>query len=230
MFNSIFQDGISVAMVFLMAGTALVSGILYSIIVSKKLRTSNGVFITASLMPLIVSVAICLLGAFLSSTTSTVSRIATLAVALGLIRFRSAAGTSEEMLILLGSVISGLIFGLGYVAYGVITMVVMACAYVGLSYLPLFKNKKFESEKMLKVTMPESLDYSDVFSVIFEKYLKEVEMVGIKTTGMGSMFKLSYRIVLKDQKQEKELIDELRIRNGNLEISILPYADATTAL
>ena len=230
MFNSIFQDEISVAMVFLMAGVALVSGIIYSYVISRKLRTSNGVLITAAVMPMIVSIAICLLGAFLSSTTSTVSRIATLAVALGLIRFRSAHGTAEEMIVLLGSVISGLVFGLGYVAYGVITMIAIAAIYIVLTTFPVFRNKKFESEKMLKITIPESLDYSDVFNEIFDKYLKESEIVGVKTTGMGSMFKLSYRIILKDAKQEKELIDELRTRNGNLEISVIPYVETNKTL
>ena len=230
MFNSIFQDEISVAMVFLMAGVALVSGIIYSYVISRKLRTSNGVLITAAVMPMIVSIAICLLGAFLSSTTSTVSRIATLAVALGLIRFRSAHGTAEEMIVLLGSVISGLVFGLGYVAYGVITMIAIAAIYIVLTTFPVFRNKKFESEKMLKITIPESLDYSDVFNEIFDKYLKESQIVGVKTTGMGSMFKLSYRIILKDAKQEKELIDELRTRNGNLEISIIPYVETNKTL
>ncbi len=230
MFNSIFQDEISVAMVFLMAGVALVSGIIYSYVISRKLRTSNGVLITAAVMPMIVSIAICLLGAFLSSTTSTVSRIATLAVALGLIRFRSAHGTAEEMIVLLGSVISGLVFGLGYVAYGVITMIAIAAIYIVLTTFPVFRNKKFESEKMLKITIPESLDYSDVFNEIFDKYLKESQIVGVKTTGMGSMFKLSYRIILKDAKQEKELIDELRTRNGNLEISVIPYVETNKTL
>ena len=230
MFNSIFQDEISVAMVFLMAGVALVSGIIYSYVISRKLRTSNGVLITAAVMPMIVSIAICLLGAFLSSTTSTVSRIATLAVALGLIRFRSAHGTAEEMIVLLGSVISGLVFGLGYVAYGVITIIAIATIYIVLTTFPVFRNKKFESEKMLKITIPESLDYSDVFNEIFDKYLKESEIVGVKTTGMGSMFKLSYRIILKDAKQEKELIDELRTRNGNLEISVIPYVETNKTL
>ena len=230
MFNSIFQDEITVAMVFLMAGVALISGVIYSYVISKKLRTSNGVLITAAVMPMIVSIAICLLGAFLSSTTSTVSRIATLAVALGLIRFRSAHGTAEEMIVLLGSVISGLVFGLGYVAYGVITMIAIAAIYIVLTTFPVFRNKKFESEKMLKITIPESLDYSDVFNEIFDKYLKESQIVGVKTTGMGSMFKLSYRIILKDEKQEKELIDELRIRNGNLEISVIPYVETNKTL
>ena len=230
MFDSVFQDGTTILMVFVMAAVALATGVIYSFIVSRKLRASKGVFITSSIMPMIVSVAICLLGAFLSTTTTTVSRIATLAVALGLIRFRSVNGTAEEMIVLLGSVISGLIFGLGYLTYAVIATLVVAIMYVVLSSFAIFKNKKFSGEKLLKITIPESLDYSDVFTDAFNQYLKENELVEIKTTGMGSMFKLSYRVVLKDQKQEKTFIDELRIRNGNLEISMLPYVEPNKTL
>ena len=230
MFDSVFQDGTTILMVFVMAAVALATGVIYSFIVSRKLRASKGVFITSSIMPMIVSVAICLLGAFLSTTTTTVSRIATLAVALGLIRFRSVNGTAEEMIVLLGSVISGLIFGLGYLTYAVIATLVVAIMYVVLSSFAIFKNKKFSGEKLLKITIPESLDYSDVFESAFSEYLKENELVEVKTTGMGSMFKLSYRVVLKDQKQEKTFIDELRIRNGNLEISMLPYVEPNKSL
>ena len=225
MFSSVFQDETSVAMIFLMLGLALVSGVIYSYIVSFKLRSSKGVFITAAVMPMIVSLAICLLGAFLSSTTSTVSRIATLAVALGLIRFRSTNGSAEEMLILLGSVVSGLVFGLGYLAFGAIAMVAIALIYILLSHLPIFNNKRFAAEKMLKITIPESLNYTEVFNDTFEKYLKQFDIVEVKTTAMGSMFKLSFKVVLKDITKEKELIDELRIKNGNLEISILPFVE-----
>ena len=230
MFDSVFQDGTTILMVFVMAAVALATGVIYSFIVSRKLRASKGVFITSSIMPMIVSVAICLLGAFLSTTTTTVSRIATLAVALGLIRFRSVNGTAEEMVVLLGSVISGLIFGLGYLTYAVIATLVVAIMYVVLSSFAIFKNKKFSGEKLLKITIPESLDYSDVFESAFSEYLKENELVEVKTTGMGSMFKLSYRIILKDAKQEKELIDELRTRNGNLEISVIPYVETNKTL
>jgi len=225
MFSSVFQESISVSMVFLMAGIALLCGVIYSYIVSRKLRASKGVFITASLMPMIVSIAICLLGAFLSSTTSTVSRIATLAVALGLIRFRSTPGSAEEMVVLLGAVIAGLVFGLGYLAFGAITMLAIALIYIALSHFHPFKNSAFSKEKLLKITIPESLDYTDVFKEVFTKYLKENEIVEVKTTAMGSMFKLSYRVVMKDPKDEKALIDDLRIRNGNLEISMLPFVE-----
>ena len=90
-------------------------------------------------------------------------------------------------------------------------------------YVNLFNNKRFNSEKLLKITIPESLEYSEVFSDTFSSYLKTNELVEVKTTGMGSLFRLSYRIELKDIKEEKQFIDELRTKNGNLEISILPY-------
>ena len=78
---------------------------------------------------------------------------------------------------------------------------------------------------MLKITIPESLNYTEIFNDTFEKYLKQFDIVEVKTTAMGSMFKLSFRVVLKDASKEKELIDELRIKNGNLEISILPFVE-----
>jgi hypothetical protein len=82
--------------------------------------------------------------------------------------------------------------------------------------LPVFTHKGFAEEKLLKVTIPETLEYADVFKTTFDHYLNKVEMVGVKTTGMGSMFRLSYRITMKNPAEEKEMIDELRTKNGNL--------------
>ena len=180
---------------------------------------------------LIVSLGISLLQLFLTDQTSTnVARIATVAIALGLVKFRSNNGRSEEMLLLLGSIISGLVYGLGYVFYASVAEVLFSLLFVLLISLPIFKNKKFNQEKILNITIPESLNYTDVFNSIFDKYLSSNEMVGLKTTNMGSMFRLSYRITLKDLSKEKEMIDELRIRNGNLEISLLPYVEQSKEL
>ena len=90
--------------------------------------------------------------------------------------------------------------------------------------LPIFEHRGLSAEKLLKVTIPESLEYNGAFDEIFDRYLRSVESVGVKTTGMGSMFRLSYRITMKNPGEEKALIDALRTKNGNLEISILPYA------
>ena len=101
---------------------------------------------------------------------------------------------------------------------------------MGITFLPIFTHKKFAQERLLKVTIPESLDYSEVFDDTFKHYTSEAEMVGVKTTNMGSMFRLSYRIILKDVREEKEMIDELRTKNGNLEISLLPYVEEKQSL
>ena len=218
-------------MMALMAGLALVSGVLYAWIVSIKLRSSKGVFLTMALMPLIVGAGVALVSKFLGdSTTGNVARLATLALALGLLRFRSNTGRAEELLLLLGSIVSGYVFGIGYAAYACIFTLAVAGIYVALSYLPIFRNKQFAKEKLLKITIPETLNYSDVFNDTFHQYLKSYEQVGVKTTGMGSMFRLDYRVVLKDSQQEKALIDDLRTRNGNLEISLLPYVEKSSEL
>ena len=233
MFDSVFATTTSVENVFLMTGIAIVLGVIYSALVSLKMRASKSFFVTLALLPLLVSLAIAITGAFLqglSTQTQYMARLLSFAIALGLIRFRSVNGRAEELLLLLGSVIGGLILGLGYLMYGAIILLALPLLYLLFMYTPLFKNRQLAKEKMLKITIPESLDYSEIFNETFAHYLKEHELVGVKTTGMGSMFRLSYRIVLKNPKEEKELIDELRIKNGNLEISILPYVEENKEL
>ena len=85
-------------------------------------------------------------------------------------------------------------------------------------------------DKLLRVTIPESLEYTDVFDDTFTHFLSSYESVGVKTTGMGSMFRLSFKIRMKNPNEEKQFIDELRMKNGNLEIAILPYTDPQNQL
>ena len=144
--------------------------------------------------------------------------------AFGLIRFRSAPGSADEIAAVLIAMGSGIAFGMGYVAYGVIILLGLAALYFVIAALPIFEHRGLSAEKLLKVTIPESLEYNGAFDEIFDRYLRSVESVGVKTTGMGSMFRLSYRITMKNPGEEKALIDALRTKNGNLEISILPYA------
>lgn len=226
MFASIFDSKLSAAgSVAIVAAVALVAGLVYSFAISLRLRTSKGFFITTSLMPLIVALVIAVMGVSLSGATSTTARIVTIAVALGLIRFRSNNGKAEEMLLLFGTIAIGLICGLGYLAFAFLLAVAIAAIYLALSFLPVFNGKRFACEKTLKITIPESLNYADAFTEVFDRFLKECELVGVKTTGMGSMYKLTYRMIMKDPKEEKAFIDELRIRNGNLEIGILPFVE-----
>ncbi|MBE6142296.1 MAG: DUF4956 domain-containing protein [Erysipelotrichaceae bacterium] len=209
---------------------SFVIGLVYTVIISFKLRATRSFFVTSILMPMIVSSVIAMVSLFLDSSTTGAVRIATIAVALGLIRFRSVNGRAEEMLILFGGVAFGLITGLGYVVIASIVALSLAILYVILSNVNLFNFKREGEEKLLKVTIPEDLNYNEAFDAILKTYLKSYELVEIKTTGMGSLFRLSYKVELLAKDSEKLLIDELRIKNSNLEISLLPYVESTKAL
>ena len=221
-------DWIIVALIII--GATLAISLIFTFLVSLKLRGTKGFFITSILMPVIVAGIISMMTIFLSGTSNEAMRIVTIAVALGLIRFRSANGRAEELLILFAGVAIGLISGLGYLIFAGILAVLVVFVYLILKSVKLFNGKKFAGEKMLRITIPESLEYSDVFDQTFSHYLRSFELVEVKTVGMGSLFRLSYKIEFKNIKEEKEFIDELRTKNGNLEISILPFTGEEKSL
>ena len=229
LFN-LMADYNKVFVCMVIVGITFVISLLFTIAVSFKLRSTKSFFITSSLTPMIVAAIISMVAIFLDNTTSGAVRIATIAVALGLVRFRSTNGRAEEMLLLFAGVGVGLVSGLGYVIFAAILALAVALFYDILASVKVFDGKKFQGEKLLKITIPESLEYNEVFNETFDHYLKTCEMVGVKTTGMGSLFRLSYRILMKNNKEEKEFIDELRTKNGNLEISILPFTGEDKAL
>ena len=204
---------------------SFVISFLYTLIVSFKLRATKSFFVTSILTPMIVTAIISMVSLFLDNTTSGAVRIATIAVALGLIRFRSASAKAEELLILFGGVAIGLITGLGYAMVAVIVALLVSGLYVALSSLRVFKFKRIGDEKLLRITIPEELDYNEAFDPILKTYLKSYELVQIKTASMGSLFRLSYKVELLSKDTEKALIDELRIKNSNLDISLAPYIE-----
>ncbi len=214
----------------LLVGATFLLGLAYTFIVSIKLRTTKSFFLTSVLTPMIVASVISMVSIFLDDATSGAVRIATIAVALGLIRFRSTPGRAEELLLLFGSVAFGLIAGLGYLAIAAILALAVSGLFVLLSSTRLFQGKRIGEEKLLKITIPEDLDYNQAFDSVLKTYLKSYELVEIKTTGMGSLFRLSYKVELLEKDSEKPLIDELRIKNSNLEISLLPYVESANAL
>lgn len=226
MFDSLYSSGTTFPLIFLAMGISLLCGLLSAAIFSLKLRSSKGFFITVSLLPALVTATFSALNVLIKTdTTTAITTVSAVMVGLGLIRFRSAQGKAEEMLALFASVGIGAICGLGYLAFAAILAAAVPAIYFILASLPLFNNARLSKEKVLKITIPEDLEYGSAFGDVFGKYLKTHEQTGIKTTGMGSMFRLTYRIVLKDPSEEKNFIDELRTKNGNLEISVMPYAD-----
>lgn len=214
----------------IITGITLVVGLIYTLIISIKLRASKSFFITSIMIPMIVASIISMVSIFLDDTTTGAVRIATIAVALGLIRFRSASGRAEELLLLFGGVAFGLIGGLGYVLIASILALTISLLYVLLSSFDVLRFKTIGEEKLLKITIPEDLNYNEAFDSILKTYLKSYELVEIKTTGMGSLFRLSYKVELLTKDSEKTLIDELRVKNSNLEISLLPYVESNKSL
>lgn len=225
MFDSIFDNASisSVAQFFIMAGVALISGFLYAWILSFRVRSSKRFFLVNAILPFVV-------GAIISFVNGNLGVGVAIGGAFALIRFRSAPGSADEIASIFVTMAGGVAFGMGYLGYGAIILVGLGLIYDLLTVLPVFEHKSFSNERLLRITIPESLDYNDVFKPTFDHFLKAVENAGVKTTGMGSMFRLSFRIVMKDPREEKELIDELRTLNGNLEIQILPFSDKDNTL
>ena len=226
----LLTDVDSAIVALLVTAIAFAISLIFTFLVSLRMRSTKSFFVTSAIMPMIVAAVVSMVSIFLDNATSGAVRIATIAVALGLIRFRSANGRAEELLLLFAGIATGLVCGLGYVVFAAIFAVVVACLFLALSSVKLFDNKRFSKEKLLKITIPESLEYSEVFTDTFSTYLKSNELIEVKTTGMGSLFRLSYRIEMNDIKEEKQFIDELRTKNGNLEISILPFVTENKAL
>ena len=219
-----------VVVALIIVAIAFTISMLFTLVISLKMKGTKSFFITSAIMPMIVAAVVSMVSIFLDDTTSGAVRIATLAVALGLVRFRSANAKAEELLLLFAGIAIGLVCGLGYVAFAAILAAFIAILYILLTSVNLFNGKRFDDERMLKITIPESLEYKEVFDDIFARYLKSNELMEVKTTGMGSLFKLSYKIEMKNKKEEKAFIDELRTKNGNLEISILPFVGEDKAL
>ncbi|MDD6145827.1 MAG: DUF4956 domain-containing protein [Oscillospiraceae bacterium] len=137
--------------------------------------------------------------------------------AFSLVRFRSIPGTAREIGFIFVALACGLATGMGYVAFAVVFALIM-CIISVIYKVVGFGERNAAGKKTLTVVVPENLDYTDIFNDIFETYLSFSDLISVKTTNMGSLFKLKYEIRLKDPKTEKQFIDALRCRNGNLEI------------
>lgn len=223
MFDSIFQSTTftTAGQLAIMAAVALASGFIYALILSFRVRSTKRFFMVNAILPFVI-------GMIISFVNGNIGVGVAIGGAFALIRFRSAPGTADEIAGIFISMTGGVAFGMGYLAYGAILLIGLACIYDLLTMLKIFDHNK--SERLLCITIPESLEYNDVFKDIFDRYLTVCESTGVKTTGMGSMFRLSYRIKMKNVEDEKKMIDEIRTLNGNLEIQILPYAEKDVTL
>ncbi|MBR5336461.1 MAG: DUF4956 domain-containing protein [Lachnospiraceae bacterium] len=223
MFNSIYSAVVTPIQFFMMAGAAIISGLVYSWIMSFRVSSTKRFFIVSALIPFVV-------GAVITFVNGNIGAGVAIGGAFSLIRFRSAQGSADEISTILAAMGAGIAFGMGYIAYGVIILLGISILFLIISNVNIFEHGKTIPDRLLRITIPESLEYNGVFDDLFARYLRKAESMGVKTTAMGSMFRLSYRIQMADPADEKAFIDDLRTRNGNLEISILPYMEQTNQL
>ena len=223
MFDSIYSSTVTAAQFFLMAGVAVVTGVLYAFLMARRVRSTKRFLTVVALIPFVI-------GAVITFVNGNIGAGVAIGGAFSLIRFRSAQGSADEIAAILIAMGAGIAFGMGYLAYGVIILLALGLLFFLFSALHLFDSKRAAEERLLKVTVPESLEYTDMFDEVFARYLLSAERIGVKTTGMGSMFRLSFLIRMKDPKEEKAFIDEIRTRNGNLEIALLPYSEQQALL
>ena len=189
---------------------SLVLGAVVAVSHMFKNTYSKSFVITLALLPAVVQMVIMLVNGNLGAGVA-------VAGTFSLVRFRSAPGTAKEICSIFLAMAVGLATGMGYLGTAALFTAVLCLASI-LYTVAGFGGGRSD-EKDLKITIPESLDYNGMFEDLFNDYTSSRELLQVRTTDMGSLYKLHYRIVLKDAAKEKEFIDELRCRNGNLEIS-----------
>ena len=189
---------------------ALGLGIVIAASYMFKTKTSRSFLATLTLLPALVSVVIMMVNGSIGAGVA-------VAGTFSLVRFRSAPGTAREITAVFLAMATGLICGMGHFVYaGIFTAII--CVAMILLKVTGFGDSK--DEKELHITIPEDLDYEGVFDEIFDKYTSERKLISVKTSDMGSLFRLKYTVTIKNGMSEKDFIDKLRVRNGNLPIAV----------
>ena len=192
---------------------SIIIGLILAACYMYKTKYTKSFVATLALLPSIVCAVIMMVNGNIGAGVA-------VAGAFSLVRFRSVPGSAKEIGAIFLAMGTGLIVGMGYLGYGFLFAVVLGAVSIVYSYFDFGAKKQHNLYKTLHITIPEDLDYTSVFDDILSEYASDYEVVQVKTTNMGSLFKLTYNITLRSADIEKELIDKLRCRNGNLEISV----------
>ena len=210
-FGSIMANGTIPGTAFLISTLcSLAIGIFIAFMYTIKNTYSKSYIITLALLPAIVQVVIMLVNGNIGAGVA-------VAGAFSLVRFRSAPGSGKEITSIFLAMAVGLATGMGYIGIAALFAVIITLANLILNSTGFGSGAS--EEKTVKITVPEGLDFEGIFDDIFERYTTKAELVEVKTSGMGSLYKLNYSVVLRSKASTKGMIDEMRQRNGNLEIS-----------
>lgn len=213
-FGSIFSttstaSSVSLTQFAICTVSSLVLGIVITLCFMYRSHFSKSFALTLTIIPAIVQVVIMLVNGNIGAGVA-------VAGAFSLVRFRSVPGNAKEIASIFLAMSVGLATGMGCI--GIAVAITVIISLVSLIFTFISFGAHSQAERILKITIPENLDYNDIFDDLFATYLKRYELVSVQTSHMGSLFKLTYQIVIKDASKEKEMIDAIRCRNGNLDI------------
>lgn len=212
MFNTIFDTtatGLEVSSVLIAAGAALLMGIALAITHRQTSQTTKGFLITLATLPLLVMAVMIMINGNLGTSIAILG-------AFSLIRFRSLQGRAKDLLAVFFAMMIGLACGMGHILFGVVITIIAILAIILFTYTHFLEPDRHE--RVLKVVVPEDLDYEEVFDEIFKNYTSRHHLVKMKTMNMGSLYKLTYEVKLRHGVKEKDFLDEIRVKNCNLKV------------
>ncbi len=217
MLSSVFSDAaaasttaaVTMKSLLMCLGVSLVLGVLNSLVFSFRSQHSKSFSLTMALLPMTICIVIMMVNGNIGTGIAVAGTFA-------LIRFRSAPGTAREIAAIFTTMAMGLAIGMGYVGVAVVFFLFEAALTLLLTWIGF--GSKATVEKQLRITMPENFDYNGLFDEVFKKYTKRVELIRIRTTNMGTLYELTYRVILPNNQIPKDMIDEIRSKNGNLNV------------
>lgn len=212
-FSSVLNGNFTLGTYLACTATSLLCGLICAAASSFRSQTTKSFLLSLLLLPMIVETVIIMVNGNIGTGVAVMG-------AFSLVRFRSVPGKAKDIVSIFLSMTAGLACAAGYITIAVLFTILVSAVMLVFMNLRL----SVDIEKELRITIPEHLNFSDAFEDIFKEYTKTHQLMSIKTSGMGSLYKLTYRIELKDVKATKEFIDALRTRNGNLEIALMEMA------
>ncbi len=211
MLINIFESSITLSSLIICLAEALGLGILSAFVFLFRSKHSSSFALALSLLPMVVALVILLINGNIGTGVA-------VAGAFALVRFRSVPGTAREIAAIFVAVAMGLSLGLGYVGIAALFFVISAVATIILTAARFGGSN--EEQKQVKITVPENLNYEGLFDEVFDTYTKDHELKRVRTTNMGTLYELTYLATFQDNQVRKAFIDELRTRNGNLNVSV----------
>ena len=210
MLNSILGTEITLTSFLICTGVSLLLGIGIALMAGYRSRSTQSLAVTLAILPAVVQAVIMLVNGSIGAGIA-------VAGAFSLVRFRSAPGSAREIAAIFLAMAIGLATGMGYVGLAALLFLILAGAMLALTVLRF--GQKEDAGRILKITIPEDLDYDGLFDDLFERYTTAHTLEKVKTTNMGTLYELRYRITLRQEPVPKVFLDELRCRNGNLNIT-----------